>query len=297
MVSPKLVGLKLTGQRVGDNTPWKRLGPWVRGRMLLFGLGYCNFNLFSRIIDNGGFFVSRVKVGANPLIVENLRTCRGNSINVVGQRLQDVLENLKRDVIDVIVEVKVKKRKYRGRRRTEQRRLRMVGLRRPEGGYYLYFTNIPVEDIPADDLAAIYALRWQVELFFASLKGQGRLAQLPSSKKHTVEVLIWSSILADLCSRRLYRWLRALIPADRHLPPRRFSKVFERVMDDVLDLSLDPTPRMAQRILRRLRHHAPDPNRHRPRSLQAVPMPALEAEVVDLQQRRPDRRDQGRAAA
>jgi putative transposase len=182
--------LKLTGQRVGDGTPWKRLGPWVRGRLLLIDLGYYDFNLFSRIIDNGGFFVSWVKTTANPLIVENLRSCRGNSIDLVGQKQQDVLGSLQRDVIDVMVEITVKKQKYRGQRRTEQRRICMVGLKRPEGCYFQYFTNIPVDDIPADDIAAIYALRWQVELFFASLKGQGRLAQLPSSKKHVVEALI-----------------------------------------------------------------------------------------------------------
>lgn len=296
IVDATVKSLKLTSQRVGDGTPWKRLGPWVKGRLLLIDLGYYDFNLFTRIEDNGGFFVSRVKTNANPRIVENLRPCRGNSIDVVGHKLQDVLGKLQRDVIDVIVEVPVKMRKYRGKQRTQQRRLRLVGLRRPDGNYFLYFTNIPVEDIPADDLAAIYALRWQIELFFASLKGQGRLAQLPSSKKPVVEALIWSSVLADLCSRRLYRWLRALIPANRHLPPRRFAKVFERAMDDLLDIILEPDLRRAQRLLRRLRRHAPDPNRRRSRSLQAVPMPDQQAEVIELQ-RRTDRADQRRAVA
>jgi len=122
--------LKLTGQRTNDNTPWRRLGGWVRGRLLLFDLGYYDFNLFSRIEDNGGFFVSRVKSNANPLIIENLRPCRGQRIAVVGQRLQDLLPRLQRDVLDVIVEVQVKKRKYNGKQRTVTRRFRLVGLRR-----------------------------------------------------------------------------------------------------------------------------------------------------------------------
>ena len=128
-------------------------------------------------------------------------------------------------------------------------------------------------------------LGWWIELFFASLKGQGRLAQLPSSKKAVVEALIWSSILADICSRRLYRWLRAHIPAHRYLPPRRFAKVFERVMADVLDTILDPDPRRTQRLLQRLRRHAPDPNRRRPRSLQAIPIQEQRAEVIGRRQR------------
>ena len=290
--------LKLTGQRVGDGTPWRRLGKWVQGRLLLFDLGYYNFNLFSRIDDNGGFFVSRAKTNANPLIVENLRACRGRSIKLVGRRLQEVLGDLQRDVIDVIVEVEVKKRKYRGKQRKEARRFRLVGLRRPDGGYFLYFTNLPVTEIPADDLAAIYTLRWQVELLFASLKGQGRLSHLPSRKKSVVEILIWSSVLSDLCSRRLYRYLRGLVPADRHLPPRRFSKVFSRVLGDVLDLILDPDARRGQRILTRLLRNAPDPNRRRPdRSLQAIPQRPQTAEVIPLPQSPSVRTDRGRAAA
>ncbi|MDG1482772.1 MAG: IS4 family transposase [Myxococcota bacterium] len=298
ILDANLKSLKLTGQRVGDGTPWKRLGPWVAGRLLLIDLGYYDFNLFSRIDDNGGFFVSRVKRTANPLIVKNLRPCRGRSIEVVGRHLQDVLGDLQRDVVDVVVALEVKKRKYKGKRRKELRRFRMVGLKRPDGGYFLYFTNLPSEEIPADDLASIYTLRWQVELFFASLKGQGRLDQLPSSKKAVVEVLIWSSVLSDLCSRRLYRWLRTLVPQDRHLPPRRFSKVFSRVMADVLDAVLEPEGQRGQRLLRRLLRTAPDPNRHRPdRSLQAIPKPAHEAEVVDLLQHRSTQGVQGKAAA
>lgn len=277
--------LKLTGQRTGDGTPWKRLGDWVRGRLLLFDLGYYNFNLFSRIEANGGFFISRVKSNANPRIVENLRSCPGQCIDVVGQKLQDILPRLQRDVLDVIVEVQVKNRRYKGKQNTVTRRFRLVGLRRKDGSYFLYFTNLSVEDIPADDLAAIYALRWQIELLFASLKGQNRLDELPSQKKEVVEILIWSSLLSDLCSRRLYRWIRDQIPADRHLPPRRFAKVVERVREQLLAEVLAPQPTPSRSLITRLLRAAPDPNRNRSdRSLQAIPLPRSPAEVIPIRQ-------------
>ena len=63
----------------------------------------------------GGYFVSRLKGNANPLIVAANRKWRGNSIDVVGKRLRDVLPLLKREVLDVEVEVKHKRRKYRGK--------------------------------------------------------------------------------------------------------------------------------------------------------------------------------------
>ena len=45
--SPRKV--KLTSERTGNGTPWKRVGQWVRGRLMLFDLGYYSFHLFDRI--------------------------------------------------------------------------------------------------------------------------------------------------------------------------------------------------------------------------------------------------------
>jgi putative transposase len=46
-----------------------RVGPWVKDIILLFDLGFYKYQLFSRIAENGGFFVSRLKSNSNPLIV------------------------------------------------------------------------------------------------------------------------------------------------------------------------------------------------------------------------------------
>ena len=60
--------MRLTPARADDRSPWQRLGPWVRGKLLLMDLGYFAYELFARIADNGGFFLSRLKGNANPLI-------------------------------------------------------------------------------------------------------------------------------------------------------------------------------------------------------------------------------------
>ena len=61
-----------------------------------------------------------------PLIVAVNRKWRGNSIDVMGKRLRDVLPLLKRKVLDVEVEVKFKRRKYRGKQSIVNRRFRLV---------------------------------------------------------------------------------------------------------------------------------------------------------------------------
>ncbi len=65
--------VKLTSERVDDRSPWKRVGKWVEGRLLLFDLGYYSFHLFARIKENGGYFISRLKSNANPVIVATNR--------------------------------------------------------------------------------------------------------------------------------------------------------------------------------------------------------------------------------
>lgn len=84
-----------------------RLGPWVRDNILLFDLGLFKYQLFSRIRRNGGYFVSRFNAAANPTMVSILRTHRGQTIDLAGTKLKEVLPRLKREVLDAEVEVEV----------------------------------------------------------------------------------------------------------------------------------------------------------------------------------------------
>jgi len=51
--------VQVTGERVDDRTPWRRLGKWVEGCLLLLDLGYYSFHLFDRIdrIDGQGVII------------------------------------------------------------------------------------------------------------------------------------------------------------------------------------------------------------------------------------------------
>lgn len=159
-----------------------------------------------------------MKSNANPLVVENLTSCAGRSIDLVGQKLQDVVVRLRRKVIDVEVELPVKLRKYRGKKRQITRRFRMIGIRNDEtGDYHFYVTNVGQQRLSAEDVGHVYALRWQVELLFRRLRSHGRLHQLPTQQEHIVKALIWASILAVLVSQKLL-WAMRLRDRGRHLP-------------------------------------------------------------------------------
>jgi putative transposase len=255
--------VKLTGERTPDVAPWRRVGKWVEGRLLLFDLGYYRFHLFDRIDANGGYFLSRAKTTFNPVIVATNRKWRGASVDVVGRKLRDVLPKLQREHLDAMVEVSFKGRVYNGKQSTRTRTFRLVAVRNDQTGeYHCYLTNLSADDLPPADIRDTYALRWQVELLFKAMKSQGHLHQLPSRKKQVVECLVWASVLATIVSHALHRLVRERTPADRLLPLLRWAGLFARNAERVLDVVLGDH-RDDQPLLQHLRREAPDPNRRR----------------------------------
>lgn len=238
--------LRVTAERVNDRTPWKRVGQWVRGRLLLFDLGYYSYGLFARIDNNEGFFLSRLKANTNPRIVGANRKWRGKSRSVVGQRLRDAIDGLRREVIDVNVEVSFERRAYRGRSHRDTRVFRVVGVRNDETGiYHLYMTNIAPAVLDAEQLAETYRLRWQVELLFKELKSHYRLEQMPSGKRVIVEALLHAAILTLIVSRALLDALRKTLPAGRHVPMLRWAAVFDALAPRLLDALTTTGQRLA----------------------------------------------------
>jgi putative transposase len=195
--------IKLTSQRPNEGKLLS-IGPWVQGRLLLIDLGFFGFRLFDRIDRNKGFFISRLKNTANPLIVDVYQTWRGNAIPLVGKRIQDVVNALHRQILDVQVQVNVQRRKYRGRCRTIKRTFRLVGIRHPQTGeYHLYLTNIPSPLVSARQIQALYSARWLVELLFDQLKTQYRIEELPSHQPYVVQALIYASLLTWMADQRM----------------------------------------------------------------------------------------------
>ncbi len=76
------------------------------------------------------------------------RTWRGNSVNLVGKKLQDILGRLKREVMDEEVELVFMRRVYAGKAHRDKMRCRLVGINNGETGrYHLYVTNVPPQTL------------------------------------------------------------------------------------------------------------------------------------------------------
>ena len=213
-----------------------KIGPWVRDRILLIDLGFFKYGVFDKVDKYKGYFISRLKNNANPLIVGVNCKWRGRSVPVVGKRLKDVKPLLKRQILDVTVEVEFKKRKYRGKRSNAKRQFRLVGVYNEEDKkYHFYITNIDKDKLDGKDIALLYRARWEIELIFKELKSRYCIDLIPSAKPNIVEAFIWIGILTLLCSRRIFLMIRAANPdKSKRFTHLRWAKVFAENAPDLM---------------------------------------------------------------
>ncbi len=136
------------------------------------------------------------------------------------------------------------------------------------GKYHLYLTNIPADRLDAEDIARTYRARWLVELAFRELKAQYRLDQMPSSKRHVVEALLYAAFIAFMVSRALVERIRRLLPGEDHhrLREERWAVVFASAAVDLLALVLRrgrAASTAEPYVERMIRREAIDPNKTR----------------------------------
>jgi len=255
--------VKLTGERASERGAL-RVGPRVRDRLLIFDPGYFRYQMFDCIERNGGYFLSRLSGSANPRIVAVNRAWRGRAIALEGKRLKEIAGQLRREELDVEVEVTFRRRVYRGRRRTARKRFRLVGVREAESGTYrFYLTDIAPETLDAHAIAQVYAARWQVELAFREMKSHYRLEQM-----------VLTSLITMMVSKQLLEAVRQRLQEKAgRLREERRAALLASVAADVLDVVLLPARAagvLARRLEPMLLHEAIDPNAKRKSLLQRV---------------------------
>jgi len=238
--SPKSIGIYA---ETTNELKTLRIGPWIKDRILLIDLGFYKHHLFAKIKHNGGYFVSRLKGSADPLIVDVYNTCPGNSIDVKGKYLSEILPKLKRQVLDVEVEISFKKPNYNGKSktRTDTERFRLVAVYNiDEEKYHIYLTNISNDDLSPEDVAKLYGARWDIELIFKELKSRYDLDVVNTKNPQIVEAYIWIAILTLFISRRIYNIVRKHNPKEKMVryTQLRWSTIFTENASDQLTLIL-----------------------------------------------------------
>jgi len=237
------------------------VGPWLKGGLLLVDLAYYQGDLFKAIEREHGFVLCRLKKHARFRIVSS----ENGSLD--GVTIQHAARSMRGKSFDVQVDYL-----YRRIRRHDfsyqHVEMRVVAIWREELGVHrLYVTNAPASMLALEQVPAVYALRWEIELLFRELKTLYRIEQMPSGRRGATECLLHAALLALALSRRLQKLVTAATSSALNpSPPERWSHVFCVLANDILELSLLPRRRrraLGKRLFDLLRHEARDPNRTR----------------------------------
>lgn len=176
--------LALTAEKVNDKSV-SFLRPLGEKVLYVFDLGYWKYGLFDAIIELKQHFISRLQEGCNPLIKEVYIGCQ----DWVGKRLKEI--TLIGEEVDLLVNLSSD-----GPSNPKMKHdVRLVG-QQVDGVWHLYVTSIMDHAIYVVSLIAqIYALRWQIEIFFRDLKCVLRIENFIATTENGVRIQIYAALI------------------------------------------------------------------------------------------------------
>jgi putative transposase len=165
---------QVTDATTHDITPGRRV-PIPSGSWVVFDKAYIDYPWLYTLKNQAICFVSRLKTNARYRVVQRLKPNRCAGI-LCDQliRLTGVLTRKKYPAL-----------------------LRRIALRDPQTRKYLvFFTND--FDLPATTIAQIYKARWEIELFFKTLKQNLKIKTFLGISFNAVLTQIWIALIAYL---------------------------------------------------------------------------------------------------
>ena len=244
----------------------------LKGKLVIFDLGYWDYGLLYAIEKAGGLFLSRLKSNA---VIPIAEVVQGLSHALVGQALLSLDFSRKRGNIIEVFTTKL----YDG----HLLRYRVIGFWNPvEKGYHWYITNLMAA---AYLIYPLYRLRWQIELIFKACKNSLNANQITSGDENIIESLLLASIAAHLSSHTLFEIGTAQVEEDQQLAMsfQRVAKLAVVLAQDFILFLLNSSREHFDNLLHKIKLFANemfDPNyKKRETSLMRINRLLLEGEV------------------
>jgi len=260
--------IKLTDQKTHDSQILPDIKQ-LKGSLFLFDLGYFSHLFLHQLNQIGVWFVCRLKANSVPIIT---RVVKGVAKRYIGCPLNDKVK-LRGSIVEVWAKLMLPGKGFI--------EVRLIGFRFPKSKQYRWYaTNLKSAMLLAEWIYPIYRLRWQIELFFKSLKSILNADQITSGNENIALAIAYSSILSSLIASSLIIE-EALAFAHielKSVTAQRLIIVFSLVTHILAQcLILKQIPNIVlQNKIHSLLHLLICPNRkHRPTSLEVVVGPTL----------------------
>jgi hypothetical protein len=152
---------------------------FAAGTILVFDRGYTDYEWFANLIQQGVYFVTRLKENADYGVVENLAVPQGR-----GVRRDQVIffYKLAKAGIDAY--------------------FRRIEFYDEENDRVLVFLTSHM-GLAAATIAAVYKERWQIELFFRALKQSLRVKTFVGTSANALKTQLWTALIAMLLVKYL----------------------------------------------------------------------------------------------
>jgi Transposase DDE domain len=196
-----------------------------KGSLSLRDRGYIDVGYFAELSAHGAYLICRSPCSINPTIVKVLsglprrvaKRFEGKSLKQVrlSSHSQDLdllvaFERKRKTVqLRLIIPQVVPKRALRSKQKRVPFKKKMRNARKSSRQTTWFLTNVK-PSISVSAVAALYRLRWQVELLFKDWKSNASLHALQSQDRHIVEGFIWASLCAAFVKRSLAHWTQRL---------------------------------------------------------------------------------------
>jgi hypothetical protein len=194
----------------------------LKGKLILFDLGYWDYGLFDAINSAQGFFLSRVKTNA---VITINQVVKGIGKQLVGAKLcSDQLKKRRRRIVEFIGEIGSAE---------ASKCYRVIGFwNAADKKYHWYVTNLHV---PAVAIYSLYRIRWQIELIFKGCKRSLNVdGKVTSNNDNIIESLVLSTLIASFAIQSVFQESAKELTAQEKL-----SISFQRLSHIVVLLAQD----------------------------------------------------------
>ena len=207
------------------------IGKWVENCLIILDLGFFKTWNFDKIVKYGGSFLVRLKSNSKPIVTRILHPeSETRYKDLIGMPVREVLEKLPHEPVAMEVRLSFRRRKYQNKvgKVDSCAFYCYTDFNHATQKWHTYLTNLSPEDFTVQEICALYAYRWTIELLFKEIKSDNELGQKKSVNQYLSESLVYIAILRTILSREFYSCISKYLAmgSDLPIPPLLWSRIF-----------------------------------------------------------------------